>query len=192
VTKSVEVRRQEIINAAKSLFIKDGFDNTAVSDIANHINVASGLVYHYFKSKTDLLYAVIDEVVKEEAKIKEKIVAEHKGKAIECLMLLFSQKSMLSKKYGQLLNCLTNDQALKEYTEKRMVSSIEAFAVSLIERGNEDGSWDCPNAREMAAFILFGVNGIIDYPESIVSDIVSRVLGKKLSNCVQKHSSGDA
>jgi len=178
ITKPVEERRQEIIEAAKSLFVKDGFNNTAVSDIANHINVASGLVYHYFKSKTELLYAVIDELIKEEADIKEKIAAEHKGKVIECLTLLLSQRNARWERFGQLPHSLANDQALMEYAEKRMVSSIESFVVSLIERGNEDGSWDCRHPRETAALILYGINGIQDCPEHIISDILLGVLGK--------------
>jgi len=179
ITKPVEIRRKEIIEAAKNLFIKEGFDNTAVSDIANHINIASGLVYHYFKSKTELLYAVIDELVKEEADIKKKIVAEHKGKVIECLTLLLSQKNTLVGKYGRLFQSLTSDQALKGYAEKRMISSLESSVVLFIERGNEDGSWNCLYPRETAAFLLFGISGIHDYPEQIVSDIMLRVFGKK-------------
>jgi AcrR family transcriptional regulator len=179
ITKPVEIRRKEIINAAKALFIKNGFDNTAVSDIANHINVASGLIYHYFKSKTELLYTVIDELVKEEADIKKKIVAEHKGKVIESLALLLSQKSTLSGKYGHLFQSLLNDVALKEYAEKRMSSSLEPFLVLLIERGNEDGSWNCLYPQETAFFFLYGINGIHGYPKHIVSDIVLRVVGKK-------------
>ena len=179
ITKPVEVRRQEIIEAAKTLFTKEGFDNTGVSDIAKHVNIASGLVYHYFKSKKELLYAVIDELVKEEADIKEKIVAEHKGKVIECLALLFSQKNTLPEKYGLLFRSLTNDQALKEYAEKRMASSLEPFVVSLFERGNEDGSWNCLYPREKAAFLLHGIDGIHDYPEHVVNDIVLRLVEKR-------------
>ena len=176
VTKPVEVRRQEIIEAAKTLFIKEGFDKTNVSDIAKHINVASGLVYHYFKSKNELLYAVIDELVKEAAGIKEKIVAEHNGKIIECLELILSQRDTLSEKYDQLLKSLMNDQALMEYTEKRRISSLEPFVLSCIERGNEDGSWNCLYPHETSAFILYGIHGIHDYPEHIVSDIILRLV----------------
>lgn len=59
-------RRTEILNAAMQLFDEQGYGNTSVSQIAAKANISKGLIYHYFKSKLEILKATIDIV--EEAK----------------------------------------------------------------------------------------------------------------------------
>jgi TetR/AcrR family transcriptional regulator, fatty acid metabolism regulator protein len=51
---SVDKRRQ-ILDAAVRVFARQGFHATRVSDIADEAGVAYGLVYHYFRSKDEVL-----------------------------------------------------------------------------------------------------------------------------------------
>jgi AcrR family transcriptional regulator len=48
-------RRQAILDAAVRVFARQGFHACRVSDIADEAGVAYGLVYHYFKSKDEVL-----------------------------------------------------------------------------------------------------------------------------------------
>jgi AcrR family transcriptional regulator len=50
----VEKRRQ-ILDAAVRVFARQGFHATRVSDVADEAGVAYGLVYHYFRSKDEVL-----------------------------------------------------------------------------------------------------------------------------------------
>ncbi len=55
-------RRQQIIDGALDAFARLGFDRATNRDIAQAAGIGSpGLIYHYFKDKTDLLYQVIRE-----------------------------------------------------------------------------------------------------------------------------------
>lgn len=42
------------------LFAERGFESTTIADIAREAGVAHGLVYHYFRSKDELLHAVFE------------------------------------------------------------------------------------------------------------------------------------
>ena len=55
-----QVRITEILNAAEPLFYSKGYHETAISDIAQKMGVAYGVVYYYFKSKEELLEALIN------------------------------------------------------------------------------------------------------------------------------------
>ena len=55
-----ETNRQRIIEAADNLFYVQGFNHTSFSDIADAAGVARGNFYYYFKTKDDILSAVID------------------------------------------------------------------------------------------------------------------------------------
>lgn len=49
-----EKRRQEIICAALELFVSKGYAATKVTDIAERVNMSTGLLFHYFESKEKL------------------------------------------------------------------------------------------------------------------------------------------
>jgi TetR/AcrR family transcriptional regulator, fatty acid metabolism regulator protein len=48
-------RRRQILDAAVRVFARQGFHGCRVSDIADEAGVAYGLVYHYFRSKDEVL-----------------------------------------------------------------------------------------------------------------------------------------
>ena len=52
-------REQRILNVAADLFMHYGYDKTAVSEIARGAGVSQGTIYLHFKSKEDLLEALI-------------------------------------------------------------------------------------------------------------------------------------
>jgi TetR/AcrR family transcriptional regulator, fatty acid metabolism regulator protein len=79
-------KRRLILDAAIRVFARQGFHRTRVSDIADEAGVAYGLVYHYFKSKDQvlnelfterwsLLLAAIEEADREQPSPHEKLAA---------------------------------------------------------------------------------------------------------------------
>lgn len=52
--------RNQIIEAADRLFYEQGFEHTSFSDIAGAVQISRGNFYHHFKSKDEILDAVID------------------------------------------------------------------------------------------------------------------------------------
>ncbi|NOR42253.1 MAG: TetR family transcriptional regulator, partial [Gammaproteobacteria bacterium] len=58
--KKGEGNRQRIITAAEDLFYKGGYNQTSFQDISDATNIPRGNFYYYFKTKEDILNAVID------------------------------------------------------------------------------------------------------------------------------------
>ncbi len=54
-------KRRQILDAAIHVFARQGFHACRVSDIADEAGVAYGLVYHYFKSKDEVLNELFTE-----------------------------------------------------------------------------------------------------------------------------------
>lgn len=54
-------RRRQILDAAVRVFARQGFHATRVADIADEAGVAYGLVYHYFRSKDEVLNELFSE-----------------------------------------------------------------------------------------------------------------------------------
>jgi AcrR family transcriptional regulator len=60
-TSAVEDKRRQLLDAAVRVFARKGFHASRVGDIAEEAGVAHGLLYHYFKSKDEVLEAVFHE-----------------------------------------------------------------------------------------------------------------------------------
>jgi AcrR family transcriptional regulator len=158
ITKSVEERRQEIIDTAQRLFLQNGFEKTQVADISKELNVAQGLVYHYFKSKTEMLYAVIDEIGEERRKATEELLCKTQGTSVDKVNAIIDFQFDFDK-LGELLLSVIGDAAIMEYCSNKLTQSAQPFVQSLIEQGNADGSWNCEYPKETARFILQGFSG---------------------------------
>jgi AcrR family transcriptional regulator len=77
------VHQQEIIIAARALFIKNGYYNTTLEEIAQHAQFGKGTIYNYFGSKEELFQGIIDELTAEVLSIAENTIATTPGGARE-------------------------------------------------------------------------------------------------------------
>lgn len=56
-------KQQRVLIASLELFSELGFENTKTNDIAKRANVSEGTVYSYFKTKEEILNAIISEFI---------------------------------------------------------------------------------------------------------------------------------
>jgi len=64
-----ELRKKEIMAAARKIIIERGYKKTSVQEITNEVGIAKGSFYTYFKSKSELVVALILDRI---SNIKEK------------------------------------------------------------------------------------------------------------------------
>lgn len=55
-------RREAILNAATRLFAEKGFTDTSIAELAAATGVAEGTIFYHFKSKEDLLLAILKQI----------------------------------------------------------------------------------------------------------------------------------
>ena len=60
-----EKTRARILDAARDLFISNGYERTTFEDIAKRISLSKGAVFWHFKSKSDLLLTLLQEAMDE-------------------------------------------------------------------------------------------------------------------------------
>jgi AcrR family transcriptional regulator len=59
----VKRRRKQIVDAAVELFAREGFYRTTVQQIAKRANISAGLIYHYARTKEDVLLLALLHVL---------------------------------------------------------------------------------------------------------------------------------
>jgi AcrR family transcriptional regulator len=97
-----------ILHAAVKLFASQGFENTAVDDIASEANVAKGTIFYNFKTKNDIFLAIvrlgIDDLTKE---VHGKINPDRT--ASENLDVVFDASVEFLQKFGGFCNLLLSE-----------------------------------------------------------------------------------
>jgi len=64
-------KKEKLITASHSLFLKNGYSATTIEDIAKESNVAKGTLYNYFKSKEEILTHILNQEV---SQLREKFI----------------------------------------------------------------------------------------------------------------------
>ncbi|HWJ81119.1 MAG TPA: helix-turn-helix domain-containing protein [Nocardioides sp.] len=71
-----EEKRRELIDAARRLFIEDGYEATSMSALAKAAGVAGNTIYWYFADKDDVLVAVLESVLADALADYQKVAAQ--------------------------------------------------------------------------------------------------------------------
>jgi len=58
-----ERRKQQIVDAAKNMFIERGFQSTHIGQVCEELDIARGTVYQYFSNKKEILMALFDSTI---------------------------------------------------------------------------------------------------------------------------------
>jgi AcrR family transcriptional regulator len=84
-TRRKEARPAELLAAALELFVERGYAATRLEDVAKRAGVSKGTVYLYFPGKEDLFKAVVREGLVPLLERGERMLAEHKGTAVDLI-----------------------------------------------------------------------------------------------------------
>ena len=109
-SKDPAERKKEFIDTAIKLFSKKGYENTTIEDIVARMDVAKGLFYYYFKTKDDVLYALVDDMVNCYGKNIEKIMSSDYPNAIERLIALMTPNSSNTERSKLLIGLFREEK----------------------------------------------------------------------------------
>ncbi|HVZ44226.1 MAG TPA: TetR/AcrR family transcriptional regulator [Ramlibacter sp.] len=95
-----EAKSQAIMDCAAVLFAKEGFPSAKMQDVAKACGATKSMLYHYFPTKDDLLFAMLKEHLERVISGLEEAVTTP-GTArdrLHALVLTFTQKSIQSRR----------------------------------------------------------------------------------------------
>lgn len=141
--KYPEQTLERIIDTSTRLFIEKGYEQTSIQDILDALNLSKGGLYHHFKSKEDILNAVIKKRAEKVTEMLHEIIQTIDGvNAKEKLKKIL--KYLITDSETHTLDRVLNTQANNPYfVVNRLQDCIKKDAPifrTLIENGIEDGS----------------------------------------------------
>ena len=160
-----EAKRQEVMNAALSLFLEKGFKSVTAREITEKAGISKGSLYDYFKNKDDLFYQTIHEGMAK--KLAHKTVMDVKLSPEEKFMKLMevplkspeTRKQRLSLMFDFYMNCQDKQKIIE------IIGNIYSVAHSYVNRTITDAFPELDKDEEKA--VLFA-NIFIAFMDGVV------------------------
>jgi TetR/AcrR family acrAB operon transcriptional repressor len=148
--EDAEQTRQDLLDAALTVFSKNGYTASRLENIAQAAGVTRGAIYHHFGSKSDLYLALIEEAATIGNSAIDRAIGEG-GTFVEILSrilvytfsLLEDDQRFREVMALQLITPNNDAFSLRRYDEaQQLVASISGFFKVIIEQGELRQSLD--------------------------------------------------
>lgn len=165
IVKDPEERKSEILDTAEKLFTTKGYNQTTIMDILNEIGIAKGTFYYYFKSKEEVMDAIIMRFVDADVAAAKKIAERPELPAIQKMFqILFAQKPENVGGKEKMLEQF-HQPSNAEMHQKGLVQSILKLTPVLAEvigQGIREGVMTTDYPYETIEFLLASAQIIFD------------------------------
>ena len=137
VVKEAEESKNEILDAAEKLFGAKGFDHTSTNDILNEIGIARGTLYYHFKSKEDILDAMIERITRQLIAKATDIVQKKEIPVLQRLTMTIMALNVNNELGLEVMQQVHKPQnaLMHQKMQETLLSGVNPLITGLIEEG---------------------------------------------------------
>ena len=169
IVKEADERKNEILDTVASLFAEKGYNETSISDIIDKVKIARGTVYYHFKSKEDILDALIKRISSRFMNAAKKI-AEDKSipvfeRLLNTMMTLVTGSNIENRQNEYLLKHIHKPQnaLMHQKIHDLMLKSMPPILTGIIEDGIREGLFNTPYPYESLEMVTAHIIMVFDY-----------------------------
>jgi TetR/AcrR family transcriptional regulator, fatty acid metabolism regulator protein len=152
-------KRRQILDAAVRVFADRGFNGCRVSDIADEAGVAYGLVYHYFRSKDE----VLDTLFLERWNVMLDVIRELDGRDVPPREKLYAITSFIVDSYRhdpELMKVIIVEvtRAANSFGQTHLGKIREAYELiaDIVAKAQDEGAFKDTITPQFAAMAFYG------------------------------------
>jgi TetR/AcrR family transcriptional regulator, fatty acid metabolism regulator protein len=152
-----EDKRRLILDAAVRVFARKGYHTSRVGDIAEEAGVAHGLLYHYFRSKEELLETIFRETWRDVLDAV-RAVEETDESARDRLAGVAKILLRAWRRDPDLVRVLVREVTRSSHLQQRIGEIDAAFAglERIIARGQQEGEFRPDLDPRMTSYVFYG------------------------------------
>lgn len=164
IVKKPEERKNDIVTAACQLFLYKGYYRTTMKDVMEQLHIAKGTIYHYFRSKEELLEAVVIMMAGEEVMRLKTVMDASEGTAIDRLRLVVLSGQQHGDTHDQMLEHLHKAANAEMHVRllAQLVTVQAPLYATLFRQGCEEGTFTTDSPLECAELLLSGIQFLTD------------------------------
>ena len=158
-----DIRKQEILDMAETLFCRNGYEQTGIQEILDRLKISKGSFYHHYVSKEALLDGICRRRA-EQIFSAASAAAEPEGSAVSNLdKLLTGMIPFRDEKLSFLLMLLPifrlpEGRMVREGYCDALAGQFRDAVSEQLKRGQENGEMVCDDPDTAAGLILALVN----------------------------------
>lgn len=160
--KNPEETVQLILDVAYHLFMKKGYEYTSIQDIIDNLGgLSKGAIYHHFKSKEDILIAVIERMTAQSNQLLANIRDRSDLNGKEKLKTIFKtsiSRPVQEEIFATAPNFHNNSKFLVGLLQDTMEEATPNYILPIIEEGIKDGSIQTDYPKQLAELIMLAAN----------------------------------
>ena len=165
VIKNPKKKKNEILDVAETLFITKGYSKTTINDILQSIGIAKGTFYYYFKSKEEVMNAVITRYVDAGADFIRQ-VADDKSLTIQekFVKILLTENKSENPNEIKVLTELHQAENAKMHQKSIAESALKVAPIitEIVGQGISEGIFNTPYPKESSEFLLLSFQSLYD------------------------------
>lgn len=164
IVKEAEERKNEILDVAERLFAAKGFDGTSTTDILHEVGIARGTLYYHFKSKEDILDAMIERMTGGLVAKAAEIAARRDTPVLQRLTLMMLALNVDGSLGHEIMEQVHKPQnaLMHQKMQERMLAGVNPIVTSLIEEGIAQGICRTDYPAEAAEMTLLYSSTVFD------------------------------
>lgn len=142
IIKEAEERKNEILDVAERLFGSKGFEGTSTNDILNEIGIARGTLYYHFKSKEEILDAMIQRIMKRMTEKAQEIVNQKDVPVLQRLTMMMLSLNVSEDNFKQeILEQVHKPQnaLMHQKMQRLLLAEITPLITKLVNEGIDLG-----------------------------------------------------
>lgn len=160
VSKAPQVRRQEIIETALSLFGEKGYEQTSMQDISQRMQVSQGLCYRYFQSKEEIYAAALERYVEEGVAAFQAQFAHSDRSLKEKLAALQPLESLRPAGEEADFFNLPGNRRFHMQMHTELLRRLYPWVVGVLQEAQAKQEVALESPEAVAAFCLYGQLGV--------------------------------
>lgn len=178
--RQAEQRRAQLIDTALDVFAEKGVDAATVKNLSEAAGVAQGLLYHYFRSKEDLLQAALERHYFL-PDLRHIISPDHDRPAGEILLTVVQRFATMLDEHRALVQVMIREgpsnPAVAERIERARREGVQLLATYLESRVSA-GELRPHDTETTARLLLYGafMTHLTDTPDRFLPAMVETVL----------------
>ena len=164
VVKEANERRNEILDVAERLFCTRGYDNTSTNDILAEIGIARGTLYYHFKSKEDILDAMIDRILDEIIRKASHITLDESVPVLERLTKTVLAANVDTKTGDMILEQVHKPQnaLMHAKMQEKLLQQLLPLFMKMIDDGISQGLMQTDYPEDTIQMLLLYSNTVFD------------------------------
>ena len=164
VVKEAAERRKEILDVAEELFVTKGYDKTSTNDILDRIGIARGTLYYHFKSKEDILNAMIERINTSLIARAQTIASDASIPVIDRFVMTIAGLKVDSEIGQEIIDQVHKPQnaLMHQKMQKNLIEGIVPVLVSLVDEGKTQGIFNIKYPAETIEMLLLYTGTVFD------------------------------